>query len=166
MTDQTSPTAAFHTLMGRLPYPMFILTAAAGDDRSGCLVGFTTQVSIDPDRFLICVSQTNHTFGVVAQTDYVGVHFPPAEDRRLASLFGSETGDELDKFELVAWEEGPHGVPLLADLADRFVGHVIERVDFGDHVGLLLDPVHVDVGPDRPYLTFPQVEPVEPGHDP
>ena len=163
MTDD-----GFHRLMSRLDYPMWILTARAEDtgEPSGCLVGFATQASIDPGRFLIGVSRANHTFEVVNRAAHVGVHLPPAEDRRLATLFGGETGDEVDKFAAVKWDDGPEDVPLLADVADRFVGRVIERLDLGDHVGLLLEPVLVDVGPDRPFLTFTRVQPLDPGHDP
>ena len=43
----------FNELAGDLEYPMFIVTARAGDEPLGCLVGFATQMSIDPPRFLI-----------------------------------------------------------------------------------------------------------------
>ena len=39
-----------------LDYPMFIVTTRAGDERSGCLVGFASQVSIRPRRFLVGLS--------------------------------------------------------------------------------------------------------------
>jgi flavin reductase (DIM6/NTAB) family NADH-FMN oxidoreductase RutF len=155
----------FDTLMGRLSYPMWIFTVQGDGEPSGCLVGFASQVSIEPGRFLICISKENHTFDVVSRAAHVGVHLPPAEDRRLATLFGGETGDDVDKFAAVSWEDGPEGVPLLADVADRFVGRVVDRVDLGDHVGLVLDPIHVEVGPDRPFLTFPQVAHLDAGHD-
>ncbi len=45
--------ATVHALVTEIDYPMFIVTAAAGGRRAGCLVGFTTQCSIHPPRFLI-----------------------------------------------------------------------------------------------------------------
>ena len=43
----------FHALVSGCDYPMFIVTAAAGADRDGCLVGFACQASIDPARLLV-----------------------------------------------------------------------------------------------------------------
>ena len=42
------PEATFNSLVGDLDYPMFIVTACADGERSGCLIGFATQASIDP----------------------------------------------------------------------------------------------------------------------
>src|SRR5215208_7631728 len=41
------PLPAFEAIVAQLDYPMFIVTAAAGEERGGCLVGFATQASID-----------------------------------------------------------------------------------------------------------------------
>jgi flavin reductase (DIM6/NTAB) family NADH-FMN oxidoreductase RutF len=41
----------FLKLVGGLEYPMFIVTARAGDEPLGCLVGFATQTSIAEDEF-------------------------------------------------------------------------------------------------------------------
>ena len=90
--------ATFDSLVGDLDYPMFIVTATAGDDRAGCLIGFATQTSIDPQRFLVCLSRRNRTYRVARRTDLLGVHFVPSEAADLAELFGGATGDEVDKF--------------------------------------------------------------------
>ena len=65
MTAELDPEAehAFHRLVGRLDYPMFVVTTVAADDgeRSGCLVGFATQCSIHPPRWVVWLSLANHT---------------------------------------------------------------------------------------------------------
>src|SRR5918994_1284699 len=96
----------FNSLVGNLDSPIFIVTAYAGGEPSGCLVGFATQASIDPSRFLVCLSHTNRTYRVGRDADLLGVHFVPEEQAALAELFGGETGDEVDKFERCAWSEG------------------------------------------------------------
>src|SRR4051794_41781759 len=58
------PAHAVHELIDELDYPMFIVTVAAGGERAGCLVGFATQCSINPPRFLVCLSDKNRTFRV------------------------------------------------------------------------------------------------------
>ena len=52
----------FAQLAHALPGAALVVTAAAGDDREGCLVGFATQASIDPPRILVCLSVENATF--------------------------------------------------------------------------------------------------------
>jgi flavin reductase (DIM6/NTAB) family NADH-FMN oxidoreductase RutF len=155
----------FQRLVARLDYPMFVLTAAAGGERSGCLVGFASQCSIDPPRFAVWVSEKNHTFRIARRADAVAVHVPAAGQRALAELFGGETGDEVDKFSRCAWHEGPGGVPILDDVSAWFVGRVVEQLDTGDHLGLLLEPVEASSG-DEPGLTFQQVKDIDPGHAP
>ena len=99
--------STFNSLVGDLDYPMFIVTACADGERSGCLIGFATQASIDPSRFLVCLSHKNRTYRVAQGAELLGVHFVPEEQAELAELFGGETGDEVDKFARVRVGAGP-----------------------------------------------------------
>jgi flavin reductase (DIM6/NTAB) family NADH-FMN oxidoreductase RutF len=49
VSDDGDP--AFDEIADTIDYPMWIVTAAARGERSGCLVGFATQCSIEPVRF-------------------------------------------------------------------------------------------------------------------
>src|ERR687889_2322224 len=132
----------FNSLMSELDYPMFIVTVIGADgERSGCLIGFATQISIKPPRFLAGLSHKNHTYRVAQDAEMLGVHFVPEDGDELAELFGGETGDEVDQFERCEWHEGPGGVPMLDELPNRFVGRIIERLDAGDHDALVLEPL-------------------------
>ena len=161
--------AEFHALTAVIDYPMFVVTCAAGGERAGCLVGFATQCSIDPPRYLVCLSHANRTEDVAKRADVLAVHLLSADQQDVAELFGSQTGDEIDKFERCEWEPGPLGVPLLTACPSRFVGRVFDRHAFGDHTGYVLDVVDA-AAPDARYgdgfrpLTFQQVRHVEPGH--
>ena len=153
-------------LLSESDRPMWILTVSDGRKRSGCLVGFATQGSIDPPRFLVCVSRLNHTFGPAMRAQHVAVHAAPAADddvEELARLFGEETGDEVDKFGRCTWHEGPEGQPVLDATPGWFVGKVVARHDLGDHVGLLLDPV-AEHGTLEGALSFDEAKDLEAGH--
>ena len=110
----------FQKLVAQLDYPMFIATVATGEERAGCLIGFATQCSIHPPRFLAGISDKNHTHRVAQRAVAMGIHLVPEEATELAELFGGETGDEVDKFERCSWRPGPEGVPLLDDCPNRF----------------------------------------------
>jgi flavin reductase (DIM6/NTAB) family NADH-FMN oxidoreductase RutF len=143
-----------------------IVTASAGGLRRGCLVGFATQASIDPPRLLVCVSVRNATFDAAVSASHLGVHVIPGDRFDLAELFGGETGDDVDKFALTPWEEGPGGEPLLRDCPTRMSGRPIARVELGDHVGFLLDPVAVWAGPAADGLDVRRAAGIDPGHEP
>lgn len=151
--------------MSVLDYPMYVLTAYDGTTRAGCLVGFTTQCSIAPPRFLVCVSEQNHTHAVAAGSPTVVLHLLRAAQHDVAELFGSSCGAEVDKFARVAWSPGPDGVPVLDDCAGWFAGRVVARLPAGDHTALLLEPVD-GRAPDGDVetLRFAHVHDLEPGH--
>lgn len=147
-----------------LDYPLFVVTVEHDGERSGCLVGFTTQVSIDPPQMLVCISEKNHTRGLVEHADLVAVHVLPPDQQELAELFGEETGDATDKFARCSWHAGPGGVPLLDGAARHMVGRILTRVPFADHLGLLLEPVETHVGDSPVAYTLSDAEDMEPGH--
>ena len=165
MTEQPRD-AAFNQLVGLLDYPMFVVTTRAGDELGGCLVGFTSQVSIRPARFLAGLSKRNHTFRVATRSEHLALHLLPRSQRALARLFGSETSDHTDKFDRCDWRRGPAGVPILTGAVGWFAGRIINRFDVGDHVGFLLDPIAGEAPATFDELvTFSDVDDLEPGHE-
>jgi flavin reductase (DIM6/NTAB) family NADH-FMN oxidoreductase RutF len=145
---------------------MFIVTALGRDgERSGCLIGFATQCSIKPPRFLACISKQNRTFDVVGKADLVVVHFLGRAQRALAELFGGETGDEVDKFSLCSWRPGPGGTPVLDGVPGWLAGRVLARHDLGDHTGLWLEPIEAQDAGGALDLGFQDVKDMEPGHE-
>ncbi len=162
----SSGAGTFTELMAELDYSMLIVTAAARGERAGCLVGFSTQVSIRPARFLVCLSDKNRTFRIAQGASTLAVHFVPEEQAGLAELFGGETGDDVDKFSRCAWRRGPEDTPIITDLENWFAGRVIERLAFGDHEGFLLEPITGESGRGAGTFTFHRAKRIEPGHEP
>jgi flavin reductase (DIM6/NTAB) family NADH-FMN oxidoreductase RutF len=144
--------------------PVYIVTAAAGGRRAGCLVGFATQVSIDPERFLVCISRANATYPVAMKAERLAVHAVTEGERGLAELFGGETGDEVDKFTRCSWEPAADGTPILSGPPTWFLGRVLERVDLGDHVGCVLEPERGRADGPIEQLTERDLGEIEPGH--
>ncbi|GAA2497827.1 flavin reductase family protein [Streptomyces gobitricini] len=149
-----------------LDYPMYVVTAETGGERAGCLVGFASQCSIRPPRFAVWLSTANRTFRVARGATHLAVHLLHREQGEVARLFGGETGDEIDKFERITWRPGPGGAPVLPGTCAWFVGRVHSRIDGGDHVAFLLDPVEASPpAPGRPPLVmFSDVAGLSPGH--
>lgn len=158
--------AGFHAVTALLDYPMLVVTAAAGGERSGCLVGFATQVSIAPPRFLVALSDKNHTYRVARRATHLAVHLLGRTQGELARLFGEETGDRTDKLAGCAWHDGPGGVPVLDDALACFAGPIHARVPFGDHVGHVIEPAWGEVRRAAgPLLGFAEARRLSPGHE-
>ena len=154
----------FNAFVNHLEYPMYVVTAAAGGDREGCLVGFATQCSIHPPRFLVCLSVKNRTLRIAKAASVLAVHLVADDQHDLAELFGGETADEVDKLSQWPWHEGPDGVPILDDVDNLFVGRVLARVDLGDHVGHVLQPLAARQMPGSEALGFQEARDIDAGH--
>ncbi|MER6420902.1 flavin reductase family protein [Streptomyces sp. NPDC001137] len=150
--------------MGRLSPDMCVVTAAAGAQRSGCLVSFSSQCSIRPVRFVVWISRANHTYAVARAADCLAVHLLTREQHELAALFGGRTGDRTDKFAHVPWTRGHGGAVLLEEAAAWFVGSVEQRVDGGDHVGFVLTPEDWGSRAEGPLLRLDDARDISPGH--
>ncbi len=144
---------------------MLVVTTEAQGHQAGCLVGFATQASINPPRFLVGLSRANHTFGVASRSNHLAVQVLSRRDTALAELFGGETEDEIDKFDRCAWHSGPAGMPILDDALAWMVGETLDRIDLGDHVGYVLQPVDAWFAEGNGELIrFADVMDMDPGH--
>jgi flavin reductase (DIM6/NTAB) family NADH-FMN oxidoreductase RutF len=155
----------FERLVATLDYPLYVVTTALREEPAGCLIGFATQCSIHPPRFLACISKKNHTLLLARRAARVAVHIVEEQDKDIAELFGGETGDEVDKFARVSWHWA-HGVPILDACQRWFAGSVLKRIDLGDHVGFLLEPIDTEQKASSQQLTFQRARDIEPGHKP
>lgn len=155
---------AFEAIMADVDAPLYIVTAAAGGERAGCLVGFATQCSIDPPRFGVWLSKVNRTYRVAVSAATLVAHLLRAGTGGLAERFGGETGDEVDKFDGIDWRPGPDGCPVINGL-DWFAGSIVDRVDTGDHVAFVLVPTDGEC--ERRHvrqLWYAEISHVEAGH--
>lgn len=146
-----------------------VTTVSAGGgngERAGCLVGFHTQCSIDPPRYAVWLSKANHTYRVGLHAEHFAVHFLAEEDGELARLFGTESGDDTDKFAGCEWAPGAGGVPLLRGAPHRFEATRLTLLDDGgDHVCVVLAPTEAGTpAPFRP-LRLSRVSDLPPGHE-
>jgi len=160
--------AAFDAVVRGFDGAMVVVTTAGGDERSGCLVGFHSQCSIEPRRYAVWLSKANHTYRLALLADHLAVHALGAGDDDMAARFGELTGDDVDKFAGVEWSAGPGGVPLLAALPHRFVGRKRTVLDDGsDHVCVVLEPVAADAPGGAPLapLRLRDVQHLHPGHE-
>ncbi|MFD8232564.1 flavin reductase family protein [Streptomyces sp. NPDC059696] len=158
--------ARMDEFIDRLNPEMYVVTATAGGERAGCLVGFASQCSLRPVRFVVWLSELNHTFRVARDADVLAVHLLGREQHALAELFGGHTGDRTDKFGDVRLREAYGGALVLRDAPAWFVGRIVTRTGGGDHIGFVLDPVEWggDENYDGQLLRLSDALTIDPGH--
>ena len=156
---------AFDTLMAALDSPLIVVTTADQRERAGCLVEFHVQSSIEPQRYSVWLSKANYTYRVALQSSHLVIHFLTADDLPLAELFGTQTGDTVDKFAGLAVDSGPGGAPVLRQCPNWLAVRRIALLDEGgDHVCLTTEPAAVHTaGPFRP-LRLSEVGYLKAGH--
>jgi flavin reductase (DIM6/NTAB) family NADH-FMN oxidoreductase RutF len=155
----------FDDIMGSLDAPMAIVTTALVDERAGCLIGFHAQSSIEPGRYCVWISKANHTYRVLLRSTHLAVHYLTDADRELARLFGTTSGDDIDKFTRCASTAGEHGVPILTGCPNHLVVRRIALLDEGgDHVCVVTEPVTVRSGGRFTPLRLSDVDDLVPGH--
>jgi flavin reductase (DIM6/NTAB) family NADH-FMN oxidoreductase RutF len=138
--DDSDSVGAFEAIVEHLEYPMFVVAAAAEGDADACLVGFTSQCSIDPPRFGVFLSKVNHTYDLALRAAVLVVHRLRADQHALAAHFGGTSAhDDPGKLADWEWTPGPEGAPVIAD-CDWFAGRILDRADGGDHVLFVLEP--------------------------
>lgn len=155
----------FDDLMGMLDYPVFVVTTQADGQPSGCLVSLANQASIEPAIFQVGVPRDSEACAAANRSEYLAVHVLARHHRSLAELFGGP-GDESGKFHRCRWRAGPQGMPILDDAIAWFVGRTLGRIEMGDHVQYVLQPVATwapESSDDPLYLS--DLDDLDPGHE-
>jgi len=157
----------FNILMAALDSPLIVVTTADARERAGCLVEFHGQSSMDPQRYCVWLSKANYTYRVALQSSHLVIHFLTADDLPLAELFGTTTGDTVDKFAGLPVDSGPGGAPVLRQCPHWLAVRRMAMLDEGgDHVCLTTEPVAARAaGPFRP-LRISRAAHLRAGHGP
>ena len=82
------PADAFAEIMRSRDADLIIVTTAEAGERAGCLVGFHSQSSMEPERYCVWLSKANHTYRVALRSTHLAIHFL-SRGRRAGSPSGS-----------------------------------------------------------------------------
>lgn len=123
---------AFFTMTSGL----YVVSAAAGDRKAGCVVNTAVQVTSSPARISVAVNKENFTAGVIADAGTFAVTvIDQTADMIYIGNFGFRTSANFDKFE--RYEERPTalGAPYVPEhAAALFSCRLVETLDVGTHL--------------------------------
>lgn len=128
-----------------------VITARAPNgQRIGITANSFTSVSLDPPLVLWCPSRNAPSVDALTEGTHFAVNVLAADQHHLSRQFATPAED---KFAGVAWQEGRHGVPLLAGAVATFECRIVSFIDAGDHLICLGEVERYDV-PGGPPLVF------------
>jgi len=127
-----------------------VVTTCDADERPrGLAVSSYTSVSLDPPLVLVCIQKTSSTHPEFFRSSHFGVNILSSKQRDTLALFASKAPD---KFENVAWHQGPHGSPLIDGSSAAIEVEIKERFQALTHTVLIGRVQHAESGDDAPVL--------------
>lgn len=126
---------------------LWLVTAQAGDRRSGLIATCVTKASIVPDlpRMLVGLSCQHWTGELATASGGCALHLLGEEQLDWVWRFGLHSGRDGDKFAGLAWKPGVTGSPLLADALGWLDCRIETRWEAGDRQFFLAEVLDGDV---------------------
>jgi 3-hydroxy-9,10-secoandrosta-1,3,5(10)-triene-9,17-dione monooxygenase reductase component len=154
MTLRRPPTPAleaarFKDAMRRLVGGVSVITAGAGEARSGLTVTSAHSLSVDPPTMLVCVNRNASTWPVIQRERHFCVNILDARHRHVADRFTGRDGVKGDdRYEGARWRQFATGAWGLEDalaIVDCAVEEILERHSHGIVIGAV-QAIHIGAG--------------------
>jgi len=141
-------------LLHKLPYGLYVLTSAEGDQRGGMLVTWVTQASFEPPLLAVAVQGSAHTTGIMKTSGTFALNFMADEQRKEAGAFGKKFAKVGDKFADFPIHTGAAtGSPILDDALGHLECRIVGWLPGGDHELALAEIVDAQVKGESALMT-------------
>jgi flavin reductase (DIM6/NTAB) family NADH-FMN oxidoreductase RutF len=112
-----------------------VVTAHSADSGP---VGFTANsfasVSLDPPLLLVCLARTSRNFDNFTKATGFAINILAESQKDISNTFARPSED---RFASIGWANGPHGAPVIDNVAAWFDCSTHEVIEAGDHVILI-----------------------------
>jgi len=143
--------AHFKEVLGHYATGLVVVTAATADGPAGFTCQTFGSLSLQPPLVTFAASSAGQSWGLVRQSELVGISILSADQEPLARRFAT-TG--LDKFDGTAWEKGPDGSPLLDGALAHIEGRISGVTTHGDHDVAVVEVTYVHARSGHPLIYF------------
>src|SRR5262249_14957035 len=138
MTEPSRPAVDPRALRDAFGAFLTGVTVVTAHDADGRPVGFTANsfasLSLDPPLLLVCLARTSRNFQTLTGAAGFAVNILAEHQKDVSNTFARPVED---RFAGLDWQRGPHGSPILGDVAAWFDCALHEVLDGGDHVILI-----------------------------
>ena len=157
---------AYSEVFSRLYREIWLITARAGERRSGLIATYVTRASLVPTLPRVTIGLAKHHFTreLIQESSAFCMHLIEEERIEWVWKFGISSGREGDKLHGLATREGVSGSPILADALGWLDCRVEARMDTGDRTFYLAEVLDGRMAPTGHPLTFNRLLELAPAH--
>lgn len=151
------------SILAHLPYPIWVLTAAAGGRRGGLVATFVSRASIVEHMPRVCIglSVRHHTTELVRHASACALHLLTEADVDWVWRFGLVSGRTTDKLAGVDFRAGSTGSPILTEAAAWLECRIETSMETGDRTVFLAEVVDAETADVAP-LTVDRLRSIAP----
>lgn len=120
----------------KITYGLYVVSAQAEGQRSGCVVNTLQQVTAEPVRLAVTVNKESLTCQLIQKAGrFAAVALDQRADMVAIGRFGFRTGKDMDKFEGIPYKEDAAGMPYpTATACAHYSCKVEQTLDLGTHL--------------------------------
>jgi 3-hydroxy-9,10-secoandrosta-1,3,5(10)-triene-9,17-dione monooxygenase reductase component len=141
--------APFKEAMRRLVGGVSVITAGAGEARTGLTVTSAHSLSVDPPIMLVCINRLASAWPVIRREGCFCVNILDARHQHIADRFTGRNGVKgADRYEGARWRQfatGAFGLEDALAVIDCAVEEIIERHSHGMIIGAV-QAIHIGGG--------------------
>ena len=139
-------------VMGHFATGVTVITTRNADGKPfGLTANALSSLSLDPPLILVCIDKGVDCYACFAESKVFAVNFLSEEQEQLSRRFATKG---IEKFEVVAYQPGDCGVPLLEGALGYVECKVVSGYEGGDHTIYVGEIQNAAASGDRPLLFF------------
>jgi flavin reductase (DIM6/NTAB) family NADH-FMN oxidoreductase RutF/rubredoxin len=151
------------TTLFDLSYGLYVVSSKHGDKHNGQIANAVIQVTAEPPKILVCLSQNNLTHDFIQESHLFAVSIlEKTTPLSFIGKFGFRSGRELNKFEEVEYKISPRGTPYVTEHSLGYLEcTVTDHMDVGTHtifVGKLVEAEKLKQGEPLTYALYHEVK--------
>jgi len=141
----------FREVLGHVPTPVVIVTAAGEDGAAAMAIGSFVSISLDPLLVGFFPAKTSSSWPLIRAVGRFCINVLADDQAELSGAFATRGGD---KFAGIAWKPGTSGAPVLDDCVAWIECELESEIDTGDHLLALGAVTGLDVAREAHALVF------------
>lgn len=141
-------------ILRKFPSGLFILTAKDGEEGTGAVISFATQISVKPPYIALAIRKGTNFYSIARNTEHIAVNIPSKNQQSLVASFfkiKKQTTNSINGFTF-KWSELK--TPILDDVQMAMEVKIIEIIDKGDHPLFICEVVNTILREDVDILTM------------
>jgi flavin reductase (DIM6/NTAB) family NADH-FMN oxidoreductase RutF len=142
------------TILRKIPTGLFITTAKDGDNATGAVISFVTQISIDPSYIALAIRENSSLYRVAEKSEYLAVHLPSKDQQSMVSSFFKIKELSEDSINGYNFKWSRLGNPILDDIPMILEVNIIDIIEKGDHPIFICEVVNTILREDVDILTM------------